>query len=251
MSIKKIILFIMLSSFLFSCAEYSVKKGDKKKERQYYSSSGFALIYDDDLYLQKILNKKINNDDIRVMHNILKPNTPVIITNPTNSKIVKTKVYKRANYPKIFNIVISKKIAQMLEIDPDNPFVELNEIKKNKTFVAKKSNTFDEEKNVAEVNPVEEVEMNILSQDDDIKKEELIDEQSFILVISDFYFEDTAKNLMNELIEKTGFNNILVKKVNNKKYRLFAGPFKNFNTLKNTYISLNKLGFENLNIYRD
>ena len=135
----------MLSSFLFSCAEYSVKKGDKKKERQYYSSSGFALIYDDDLYLQKILNKKINNDDIRVMHNILKPNTPVIITNPTNSKIVKTKVYKRANYPKIFNIVISKKIAQMLEIDPDNPFVELNEIKKNKTFVAKKSNTFDEE----------------------------------------------------------------------------------------------------------
>ena len=46
-------------------------------------------------------------------------------------------------------------------------------------------------------------------------------------------------------------NNILVKKINNKKYRLLAGPFKNFNALKTTYISLNNLGFEIPNIYRD
>ena len=45
--------------------------------------------------------------------------------------------------------------------------------------------------------------------------------------------------------------NIYVKKINNTKYRLFLGPFSNFNTLKNTYISLNDLGFEDLNIYRE
>ena len=70
-------------------------------------------------------------------------------------------------------------------------------------------------------------------------------------MISDFYYEDSATNLMEELVKKSKMNNISVKKINNKKYRLFAGPFENFNALKTTYISLNKLGFENLNIYKE
>ena len=41
------------------------------------------------------------------------------------------------------------------------------------------------------------------------------------------------------------------KKINDKKYRLFVGPFKNFNALKTTYFSLNNLGFEIPNIYID
>ena len=42
-----------------------------------------------------------------------------------------------------------------------------------------------------------------------------------------------------------------VKKINDNKYRLSVGPFKNFNALKSIYISLNNLGFEDLNIYRE
>ena len=42
-----------------------------------------------------------------------------------------------------------------------------------------------------------------------------------------------------------------IKKINNKKYRLYAGPFENFNSLKSTYISLNKLGFADLDIIKD
>ena len=30
-----------------------------------------------------------------------------------------------------------------------------------------------------------------------------------------------------------------------------SGPFKNFNALKSIYISLNNLGFEGINIYRE
>ena len=76
-------------------------------------------------------------------------------------------------------------------------------------------------------------------------------ENNFILVVSDFYYIDSANNLKTELIKKTNINNISVKKINDKKYRLFAGPFKNFKALKTTYISLNKLGFENLNVYKE
>ena len=46
-------------------------------------------------------------------------------------------------------------------------------------------------------------------------------------------------------------NNFSVDKINDNKYRLSAGPFKNFNSLKSTYISLNNLGFEDLNIYKE
>ena len=70
-------------------------------------------------------------------------------------------------------------------------------------------------------------------------------------MINDFYYEDSAINLKNELFKKTGFSNILVRKISNNKYRLLAGPFKNFNALKTTYISLNNLGFEDLNIYKN
>jgi cell division septation protein DedD len=82
-------------------------------------------------------------------------------------------------------------------------------------------------------------------------KKKLNKKSNYILVISDFYYEDSARNLMEELVKKNKMNNISVEKINNKKYRLFAGPFENFNALKTTYISLNKLGFENLNIYKE
>ncbi len=93
--------------------------------------------------------------------------------------------------------------------------------------------------------------MDDLSKKEPEIEKEISEKSNFILVINDFYFEDSANNLKIELVKKTGMNNISVKKINNKKYRLLAGPFKNFNALKTTYISLNNLGFEILNIYKN
>ena len=124
------------------------------------------------------------------------------------------------------------------------------EVKKNKTFIAKKSNTFDEEKNVAVTVKINEIEMSDITKNKSETQKKSDEKNNFILVISDFYFEDSAKILMNELIKKTKLSNISVNKINDKKYRLFVGPFKNFNALKTAYISLNKIGFESLNVYR-
>lgn len=236
---------------LYSCADYSVNKDMQKKIKQYYSSSGFALIYEDNLYMQKVINKKINNEDIKVMHSLLKTNTPIKIINPANSKVIETKIYKKANYPKIFTIVVSERVATILDLDLDNPLVEVIEVKKNKTFIAKKTNIYEEEKNVAEKVPVDEIQMNDLSNNEDEVKKKVFKNDNFIIVINDFYYEDSAFSLRNELIKKTKLGNISVKKIGNNKYRLLSGPFKNFNALKNTYISLNNLGFEDLNIYKD
>ena len=251
MNLIKIIFSLIYVLVLYSCADYKSYEGNKKKEKQYYSSSGFALIYDDELFLDKVISKKINNEDIRVMHNLLKISTPLKIINPVNSKTIKTKVYKKANYPKIFNVVISKKIASILELDVNDPYVEIFEIKKNKIFIAKKTNTFDEEKKVADKVPVDEIKIDDLTKEETKIKKKGSKKNNFIIVINDFYFEDSANNLKTELIKNTKMNNISIKKINNKKYRLLAGPFKNFNALKTTYISLNILGFENLDIYKE
>ena len=246
---RSILLFVFFIH-LYSCADYKMDKTNQDKEKLYYSSSGFALIFEDKLYKEKIISKKINNDEIRAMHVFLKKNTFIKIINPLNSKTVETKIYSNSKYPKIFNIVISQKIASILELDINNPYIEIIEVKKNKTFIAKEGNIFDEEKNVAEKAPISEVKMDDLTKEK-IKNQEISSKDSnYILVISDFYYLDSANNLKKELVKKMNINNISVKKINNK-YRLLVGPFKNFNALKNTYISLNNLGFEELNIYKE
>ena len=246
---------------LGACANYKTDRSKHKKEREYYSSKGFALIYSDSLFEQgginkklnnnKIIDNKLNNEQIIALHSSLKKNTLINIINPDTSIVVKTKIFGRANYPNIFNIVVSKKIATILELNLDNPYVEVFEVKKNETFIAKEGTIYEEEKRVAESAPIDEIKMDDLSEEQTNIKKNLDKKNNFVLVISDFYYYDSAENLKEELMKKTQINNFSVKKINDTKYRLSVGPFKNFNALKTTYISLNDLGFENLNIYKE
>ena len=245
--IKKVITIICIFSF-YSCAEYKRNSNVKQK---YYSSSGFALIYNDELYDQKVINKKVKNDDIYVLHNFLKLNTPIRIINPDNSNFVEAKINKKGDYPKIFNIVISNKIASELKLDFDNPYVEIVEVKKNKKFIAKKGNTFEEERNVALKVTIDEIKVDDLNTFTKKNVKKKLKHKTFTIKINDFYFEKSVTELKNELLKKTKFKNMYIKKINNKQFRLLVGPFNNFNALKIAYISLNNLGFENLNIYNN
>ena len=236
MNLNRIIFLFIICCTLFSCAEYQVQKSKRAAEKEYYFSKGFALVFNDDLYRQRVVNKKLNNEKILAMHSILRVNTPVKIVNPSNSKFIETKISKKGDYPKIFNIVLTKSAASILELDLENPYVEVLEVKKNKKFVAKKSNTFDEEKNVAEKAPVDEIKMDDLnSNEEKVETKKKIDKYNFILVISDFYYETSANNLMSELAKKININKMSVKKINVNKYRLLVGPFENFNALKTIY----------------
>jgi len=247
----KIFFIFLYLFFVTSCT--TLPNNKTTPEKTYFSSSGFALVYEDSLFEKKIINKKINNEKIIVLHNILNSNTLIKLTNPINSKSITTKIFRKAEYPTIFNVTVSKKVSDILELDLENPYLEITEVKKNKTFIAKKTNTFEEEKNVAEKAPVDEIVVDDLSKNSTTKesKKNSPDKKKFVILISDFYYFDTANTLKIDLTEKTQNNSFSVKKINKNKYRLLAGPFKNFNALKTTYISLNNLGFENLNVYRE
>jgi len=247
--INKIIVYLPIF-FLLSCAEFKNNQ-TSNLEKKYYTSKGFALIYDESLFIDKVVKRKIKNDKIAVAHSHLKRGTNIKIINPNNSKSLETIVTSTFKYPKIFNLVVSQEVASLLDLDSENPYIELFEIKKNHKFVAKEGSMFEEEKNVATKAPVKKIKMNDLSIEVTEKKKEKKIIKNYIIVISDFYYHDSAQKLKVELISKTRNQNFNIKTINNKKYRLSAGPFKNFNTLKSTYISLNNLGFEELNIYKE
>ena len=105
MKLTKIIITLTSIVLLYSCADYKTQQAREGVEKNYYFSKGFALVYNEDLYYQKVVNKKFSDERYGAMHNLLKVNTSVKIINPSNSKFLDIKISKKANYPKIFSMV--------------------------------------------------------------------------------------------------------------------------------------------------
>ena len=242
--------YIYIFVFLFSCTQDMkiIKKHSKVKVREpTYSSKGFALIYEDSIFERKIVNKKLNNDQNYVLHSFLKNNTLVSISNPFNSKSLTAKVRKTYKYPSIYNIVITKKMADNLDLDINNPYVEVLTIKKNDKFIAKKASIFEEEKNVANKAPVTSININDLSVSTpkiEVKKKK----PTYIINIAEFYFLESAEAVKNRFEKKVNLENIKIKKISKNKFKVYFGPYASFNSMKETYFSLNELGFEDLDI---
>ena len=242
---------IFAAFILTGCAEFKNINITNETNKKLYSSKGFALIYEHSLFENGTIKKKINNDEIKIIHSTLNTNTYVELTNLDNSKSLKGKVTGKSDYPNLFNVLISRKVAQILELDLNDPYIEISQIKKNKTYIAKEGKIFEEEKNVAESAPIDKVEINILNDTTSLSSVKPKKIFKYIIFISDFYYKDSANRLKEKLSNQTGINNILVREINNNKYRLLVGPFKSFDALKSSYISLNNLGFDELNIYKE
>ena len=240
--------YIYIFVFLFSCTQdMKIMKKTSKIEELTYSSKGFALIYDNSVFESKIVNKKLSNSQNYVLHPFLKNNTLVIIYNPFNSKSLTAKIRKTINYPSIYNIVITKKMADKLELDINNPYVEVLSIRENDKFIAKEASIFDEEKKVANKAPVTLININDMSTSTPeikVKKKKPL----YIIEIAEFYFLESAETVKNRFEKEANLVNIKINKISKNKFKVYSGPYASFNSLKETYFSLNNLGFENLNI---
>jgi len=240
--------YIYLFVFLFSCTQDMkiIKKHPKVIEPTYFSK-GFALIYEDSIFESNIVNKKLNNNQNYVLHSFLKNDTMVSISNPFNSKSLIAKVRKTINYPSIYNIVITKKMADNLDLDINNPYVEVLTIKKNDKFVAKEASIFEEEKNVANKAPVTSININDLSVSAS-KIEAKKKKPKYIINIAEFYFLESAEATKNRFEKEANLENIKIKQISKNKFKVYFGPYSSFASMKETYLSLNELGFENLDV---
>ena len=237
-----IILFIFL--FLSSCANYSTNNTTKLT----YSSKGFAYVYNEDDYIKKITTKKFNNDLIVFGSSNLKTGTLVRITNPDNNRNITAMIIKKTKYPEFYKILITEAVSEMLQLNKLAPYVEIEEIKKNKSFIAKKSEIFVEEKKIHNNAPVDKVKIDNISLRQIVEKKKT---RSFTLIIAEFYNLESASSLKKNISDElTSFNNKKLSVIKKKKnsYQLIAGPYNAINLLKNDYINLKNYGFEELEV---
>ena len=243
--------FILLYLFILlnSCTSYNSKEiSSNYPILEKFTNSGFTLIFNNDLYKDKVITKKINERDLIIFQRNLKKGTAVKISNPFNEKTIIAKVGDNAVYPNFNNSVVSIRIANELEIDINEPYIILEEIRDNALFIAKKSKTFDEEKKVADKAPVDSISVNDLNEK--IEKKIIIKKKNFsyIVKIADFYYKKTANEMANRIKIELNLDMVGINKINENKFRVFLGPYTSLNSLQIAYNSIEGLGFENIEI---
>jgi len=201
-----------------------------------YVAKGFAHI------------ENLNNNRSLVSHNKLKLGTKIRISNPVNKMTIEAIVRKKNKYDNFYKVSISKNIAKYLELDLNFPYVEISEIKSNKSFIAKKAITENIEKKIANKAPIAKINIDNLSKNKNIQK---VKKKNYSILVAEFYNLESAKLLQNRLLTiliNSNYKLIYINKKNNKSYELLMGPYNTINKLKNDYIVLNDSDFEDLDI---
>jgi rare lipoprotein A (peptidoglycan hydrolase) len=216
-----------------------------------FINKGFSLIYSDKFYDNKIISKKIDERSLVIFQKNLKKNTIVKITNILNNKSIIGTVGGNADYPLFNNAVLSLRIADEIGLNENEPYVEILEVIEDTIFVAKRAKTFEEEKKVANKAPVNNINISDLSIKEKNSKNELSKKFSYEIKIADFYFNDTASLLVDRIVKETKIKDAKIKKINEKKYRVYAGPFNNINSLQKSFNDISILEFENIEIIKN
>ena len=105
--------FLLCVILLFSCSSNTTKL----ENRSPYSSKGFAFIYNDADYNNKIISGKLDNEELQISHSKLSNNTLIKIINPKTNDSVAIKNFKKIKYPDFYKILITKKVSEKLNID--------------------------------------------------------------------------------------------------------------------------------------
>ena len=234
--------------FIFSCSSQYTTLNLKVP----YTAKGFAYIYNDFDYDQKIIKGKMDNSIMQISHQNLRTGTLIKISNPKSKESIVLKNVKRIRYPDFYKVLITKTVAEKLELNRDLPILEITEIKKNKSFVSKKSKIFTEEKKKPSKAPVASVQISNISKNKFKKNKKLSDD--IFINIATFYSSKTAKFLRERILKEVPLidsKKVKIKKINSKETKVILGPYNSVNLLKNDYIRLKNYGFEELDIYID
>ena len=236
--------------FLLSC-EQSFSSKDKKIDigtKEKYTNSGFALVYEDSF--SNI--KKLEERSLKIYHKSLIKKSIIKITNPENGKYLIAEVKSnKENFSNFYNSILSLRIANELELDLSEPYIKIVLVAKNSTFVAKKAKMFEEERTVAEKAPVDGIQINDLNQKKINKKKVKSKKFSYSIKVADFYYQDTAKMMVDRIRNEASIKNIKIIQLSKTKYRVLIGPFNDIKSLKEVFEKMSSFNFENLEILKN
>ena len=230
---------------ILSCTPNYTKLDNRKP----YNSKGFAYIFNTQDLKTKIINVKMDNSKLQIAHNTLSTGSLIKLINPKTKEYLVLKNFKKTDYPDFYKILITKTVADKLSIDINLPLIEILEIKKNKSFVAKKAQIFNEEKKISSKAPVTSVQIANISKNNQIKKKTI--KNNFYILIATFYKKESAEFLKKRIIAESSVydaKKLKIKKKNNNEINLISGPYSSINLMKNDYIKLKNFGFEELDI---
>ena len=203
---KKIYLFFFVI-FLSCTSNYSV-----------YERKGFAKIN----YNNKIISP-------------LPKSTLLKVTNIENKKsvVVATNDISKNLGPRI--ITLPDNIFQQLKLNKNLPLVHIQTFRKNKIFIAKKTEIYEQEKRVNKKVMIEKI--NIMNLANEKKSKD-----SIYLNFGPFYNKIYANQLYKIL--KLRFNNkkLVFKDYQDKNYIISIGPLKNLTEFDKFYLKLGKIG---------
>ena len=206
----KVILMLCLFSFT-NCVNYPINEINNKKLefKKNFINKGFTLVYNDKLYKNEILSEKIDIKSLIIFQKNLKKGTTVKITNMINKKSIIATVGNKSIYPIFNNSVVSKRIFEEIEIDINEPYIEIYEILNSNSFIAKKAKIFDEERNVADKAPIDNISVSDLNGNK-VNKDLVLKKYKFnyIIKIADFYFKDTAFGMSESIKARTNLEKI-------------------------------------------
>jgi len=246
---KYLIIFIILVPISCTKNANNITKDFSFTDR--FTNKGFTLVFDDILFQENIIDKKMDDRSYFIFQRNLKKNSTVKITNLLNNKSVIAKVKSnKSNYPLFFNSVITKRISEDLEINQDEPYVEIALITNNSSFIAKKTKTWEEEKEVAEKAPIDGIVINDLNKTKVKKKVDKSNKFLYSIKIADFYYKKSAQQMVERIKNETSIKRYKVLTLSKTKFRVILGPFNDINSLKNSYNNVLLLNFENLEIIR-
>ena len=242
----KILLIFLLSLSLIACEQVTMKSNKiETKIDKKYSNSGFALIFDENV--KKI--KKLDDRSLMIYHKSLKRKSTVKITNPKNGKSLIAEVKSNnQKFSDFYNSVISKRIAEDLDLDFNEPLLRITLVSRNSAFIAKKSKTFEEEKKVAEKAPVDGIQIKDLNSTPKKKKKNKKLKFSYSIKLADFYYKSSAKTMISRIKNETNIKNSRIQQLSKTKFRVLIGPFNDIKSLKESYEKLRPMNFENLEI---
>ncbi len=246
-------IFLLFLFILYSCTNNNLnRKTIEPKFFNKFSNNGFTLIYSEELFKNKTINKKLSDRDLLVFQKNLKKDTTVKITNQLNNKSVIAKVKSKSKYPNFYNSVITNRIASEIDLNLDEPFILIESVDQNSVFYAGQAKMFEEEKNVADKAPVEGVNIVNISSTDETKKKDTKSTKkfSYLIKIANFYYEDSAKLVKERIMAETQIKKINIEKISTNNFRLSVGPYNSLKSLRNSFDQMEDLYFENLELLK-
>ena len=209
----KRILFIFFF-FIISCSN----------KYQVYEKTGFAGVSKNNKiisYLQKDSLVKITNKNNKI------------------SKVYKVDEQLKSTDSRI--IYLPEIVYDEISLNREFPLVLVQSMRENKSFIAKKAKTFDEEKKINKKVKIETIEVLKIDNEKVITKKIFLD-------FGPFYYKTYSETLFRLLSLNIKNKKLIYKDYAPKNHIISIGPLKNLTEYDNIYLKLGKIGLIGFNI---